>query len=265
MSNKQDSSDFQIDFDAGGSMARRRAELLPDGAYLFEDELDFGGVVKTTIITCAAWLLELYELRAGDLFFTKGNERIRPNSKRFGVFYPPFSITQVAFKNLHGHLMGIADSRPLPSEFRAAPIVFDAAPVKAPAGGEQVNEILAAGRNRKSVDLNPDASALSLKAKRLIDENYLVYPSIARIAKRLGVSHAHLSRQFKGDFGMSPSDYLRKLRVADAPLRLARGEEIINVSMDVGYNDLSRFYKQFRKTTNTSPGVCKTLLRSSHS
>jgi AraC-like DNA-binding protein len=61
---------------------------------------------------------------------------------------------------------------------------------------------------------------------------------------------------------MNPSSYLRQLRVADAPLRLAQGEEIINVSHDMGYNDLSRFYKQFRQTTETSPGACKAILRS---
>ena len=128
--------------------------------------------------------------------------------------------------------------------------------------GEEAIAILAAGVDRQSIDFNPEASKLSREAKQLIDDNYLAHPSIARVAKRLGVSHPHLSRQFKSDFGMTPSDYLRKLRVADAPLRLARGEQIIEVSEDVGYNDLSRFYKQFRKTTNTSPGVCKTMLRS---
>jgi AraC-like DNA-binding protein len=102
---------------------------------------------------------------------------------------------------------------------------------------------------------------LSLKAKRLIDENYLSFPSIARVAGRLGVTHEHLSRQFKRDFEISPGAYLHQLRLADAPLRLARGEEIINVSQDVGYNDLSRFYKQFRKTTKTSPGVCQALMK----
>ncbi|MGH9908785.1 MAG: helix-turn-helix domain-containing protein, partial [Pyrinomonadaceae bacterium] len=65
----------------------------------------------------------------------------------------------------------------------------------------------------------------------------------------------------KRDFEMSPNAYLRQLRVADVPLLLARGEEIVNVSLDVGYNDLSRFYKQFRKTTKTSPGVCRTIMR----
>jgi AraC-like DNA-binding protein len=261
MRNKQNNSDFQIDFDSGGLMARRRTELLPDGTYLFEDELEVGGVVTTTIITCAAWLLELYELRTGDLFFISGQKHIRPKTKRFGVFYPPFSITQPTFNNLKGRLLGIAASASLPAEFETTPIIFEAASIRAPAGGDQVIEILTSGDNRQPIDLNPDASVLCLKAKRLIDQNHLACPSIARIAKRLGVSHAHLSRKFKTDFGMSPSDYFRKLRVADAPLRLARGEEIVNVSEDVGYNDLSRFYKQFRKTTNTSPGVCKTMLR----
>jgi AraC-like DNA-binding protein len=47
------------------------------------------------------------------------------------------------------------------------------------------------------------------------------------------------------------------LRVADATFRLSKGEPIIEISQDVGYNDLSRFYKQFRKSTNTSPGACR--------
>jgi AraC-like DNA-binding protein len=261
VSSKQTNSEFQIDFDSGGSMSRRKAQLLPDGSYLFEDELDMRGVVTATIITCEAWLLELYELQSGELYFRSGKELIRPGTKCFGVFYAPFSISQVSFNDCRGRFLGIAGTELLPRELKARPIVFEASSIEAPALGNQVIEILTSGTNPQLIDLSPDASLLSLKAKRLIDDNHLAYPSIARIANRLSVSHAHLARQFKRDFGMSPSDYLRTLRVADAPLRLARGEEIIKVSGDVGYNDLSRFYKQFRKTTNTSPGACKTLLR----
>lgn len=241
-------------------MARRRAELLPDGAYLFEDELAVKGLVTTTIITCSAWLLELYELRTGEVFLSSGKARIHPGAQRFGVFYAPFSITQLSLNNSQGRFWGVASTQQLPAEFRT-PVIFAVDSIAAPASVNQVIEILASASNRQSIDLSPGASELSRKAKTLIDENHLAYPSIARIAERLGVSHAHLSRRFKSDFGMSPSDYFRRLRVADAPLRLARGEEIISVSEDVGYNDLSRFYKQFRKTTNTSPGACKTMLR----
>ena len=107
----------------------------------------------------------------------------------------------------------------------------------------------------------PDLSPVSSKTKRLIDDNYLIYPSIARIAERLKVSHEHVSRQFKKDYGLTPSAYLHKLRVAEATFRLSKGEEIIDISLDVGYNDLSRFYKQFRKATRTSPAVCRKQVR----
>ncbi len=117
--------------------------------------------------------------------------------------------------------------------------------------------MLTNGRNKQSIDINSSPSLLSLKAKRLIDESYRVFPSIARIAERLGVRHEHLSRQFKRDYKMAPNTYLHRVRAAEASYKLQRGEEIIEVSADVGYNDLSRFYKQFRKGMKTSPGSCR--------
>jgi AraC-like DNA-binding protein len=262
--NKQKRTDFQIEFNESGKLARRKTQLLQDGTYLFEDELSFEGMLIAKVITCSAWLLELYELQSGELSFISGNQQIHPHTKCFGVLYSPFSITQPRFKDVQGRLIGIAATETLPAEFTVAPIVFETTFKQPPSSIGQVLEILQTGDKRQSIAMNPQPSLLSLKAKRLIDENYLAYPSMARIAKRLGVTLEHLSRQFKRDFTMSPSAYFRQLRVADVPLRLARGEEIIQVSQEVGYNDLSRFYKQFRKTTNTSPGACKTIMRSTH-
>ena len=261
MGNRRKNSAFQVELAGGGSLARRKTALLPGGAFLFEDELAVCGAFTADVITCAAWLVEFYELAAGEIFFISGAERIRPRAKRFGVLYPPFSIVRPYFNNAAGHLVGIAATDPLPAELRAAPIVFDAACAAPPSGVEQALEILRASDKRQPVEANPNPSWLARRTKRLIDESYLVYPAIARIAARLGVTPEHLSRQFKRDYGMPPSAYLRQLRVADAPLLLARGAEIINVAQDVGYNDLSRFYKQFRKTTKTSPGACQRIMK----
>lgn len=261
MSNKEKRSDFHVEFADGGLLARRQTKFLPDGAYLFEDKLEVKGTLTARVITCAAWLLELYELKAGELFFISGEAHIHPHTKCFGVFYPPFTISQPCFKNARGRLVGVAATASLPAELMTVPVVFETSLTESPSSAAQVIEIVRAGESRQAIEMNPKPSLLSLKAKKLIDANYLAYPSIARVATRLNVTHEHLSRQFKRDFHLSPSNYLRQLRVADAPLRLARGEEIINVSQDVGYNDLSRFYKQFRKTTNTSPGACKTIMR----
>lgn len=264
MRKKQSTSEnsyFQLQSDAGAVIARRQTSFLEDGAYLFQDDLDVHGLLAAKVITCTAWLIELYELKAGNVFFISGTREIRATAKCFGVLYPPFTISQPTVENAKGRLVGVASTEALPTGFTGVPTMFETTRTELPTGVAQVLEIVKLGKNPQSVELNPKPSLLSVKAKRLIDENYLSYPSISRIAQRLGVSHEHLSRQFKRDFEISPSAYLHQLRLADAPLKLAKGEKIINVSQDVGYNDLSRFYKQFRKTTKTSPGVCQTLMK----
>jgi AraC-like DNA-binding protein len=252
---------FQLQSDAGAVIARRQTSFLADGAYLFQDELEVHGVLASKVITCTAWLIELYELKAGSIFFIHGTCKVQANGKCFGVLYPPFTISQPALENVKGRLVGVAATEPLPTGFTQGPTMFETKSMELPTSVAQVLEIVRLGKNHQSVQLNPKPSLLSLNTKRLIDENYLSYPSISRIAQRLGVTHEHLSRQFKRDFEISPRAYLHQLRLADAPLKLAKGEEIINVSQDIGYNDLSRFYKQFRKTTKTSPGVCQTLMK----
>ncbi len=223
--------------------------------------MEVQGGLTAKVITCAAWLLELYELKAGEVFFISGTTHVRPATKCFGVLYPPFTISQACFENANGRLVGVAATESLPAGLTRVPRMFETTSSELPTGVAQVLEIVNRGGSHQSVEMNQKPSLLSVKTKRLIDENYLSFPSIARIARRLGVTHEHLSRQFKRDLGMSPSAYLHQLRLADAPLRLAKGEKIINVSQDIGYNDLSRFYKQFRKTTKTSPGVCQTLMK----
>jgi AraC-like DNA-binding protein len=237
--------------------SRRRMEWSESGAFQIEDVLDIKGAGAMTFVMCDRWLFELFELEAGEYYFMRGTECVHPQTRRFGTFYPPFSILRVCFRDVRGRWTGMASSARLPERFMAAPTLFETASTEAPQSIEQVEEILDASYNRRSIDLNPKPSLLSLKAKRLLDENYLIHPSIARIAARLKVTHAHLTRQFKRDFGLSPSAYCHQVRIAEAMFRLAKGEEIIDISQDVGYNDLSRFYKQFRKAKTQTPGYCQ--------
>lgn len=253
-------SSAQLEFDKGILPARRKTANLPDNLYFFEDELKNEGILTAKVITCAGWLLELLKLKTGEIFFQTGTDEIHPNTKHLAIFYPPFTITRPCFKNVEGYLKGIAGAAGLPEKFSKHPVVFEANFSAFPTNIKQITELLALSRNVQIVDSYPKASLLSLRAKKLIDENYQIYPSIARIAARLKVSHEHLTRQFKFDFEMSPNAYLHQLRIADATFRLSQGEKIIEVSGDVGYNDLSRFYKQFRKSTTTSPGFCQSVI-----
>jgi AraC-like DNA-binding protein len=100
-------------------------------------------------------------------------------------------------------------------------------------------------------------SPLSRKTKSLIASSYRSDVAIADIADQLGVSHAHLTRQFKRDYGLTPVGYRHRLRVTEAMGRLSQGEKILDVGYEVGFNDTTRFYEDFRKVTGTSPGKCR--------
>ena len=78
----------------------------------------------------------------------------------------------------------------LPEKFMAVPILFETDFTAPPKSVERVKEILNSSYNRQSIELNPTPSLLSIQVKRLINETYLARPSIARIAARLGVTHA---------------------------------------------------------------------------
>lgn len=232
-----------------------------DGSFSISDSVDIKGEGCSFFVFGPAWLLEILDLTSGEFFFLSNGEPIRPAGRRFGIYYPPFTIINGCVKDMKGSLAGIGAVGEPPSGLPSVPSIFDTTFEGELSSTGQAVEIVRAASGIQSIEFNPNPSLLSIKAKKIIDENYRIYPSIARIAARLGVSHEHTTRGFKRDYGMSPSAYLHQLRVAEATHKLTLGEEIVDISMDVGYNDLSRFYKQFRKATKTSPGDCRTIMQ----
>jgi AraC-like DNA-binding protein len=234
-------------------------QILQDGSYSINDNVSVDAEGISPFVFCAGWLLEVLEIESGEFYFLRDGEAVRPRAKRFGIFYPPFCVVRSYANNLTGKVRGVGTTTPLPG-LPKHPVIFETRFTKPFSTAAQAVEVFAAATRIQSIEPNTKPSLLSVRAKRLIDENYLAFPSIARVADRLKVSHAHLTRQFKRDFEMTPSEYLHHLRVADATYRLSLGEPIIEISQDVGYNDLSRFYKQFRKKTTTSPANCRNIL-----
>lgn len=232
---------------------------LGDGGYAISDLLNISGSGSGYFIFARGWLLEIISLISGEFYFYSDGKEVRPKEGRFGVYYPRFSIVKSRVVECSAKVTGVGSVEWI-DELPSAPFIFETGFEGDFTHIGEALDVLASGRNRKSIEVNTGPSLLSIQAKRLIDENYLIFPSLGKIAARLGVSHEHMSRQFKRDFGLSPSEYLHNLRVSEATHRLSAGEEIVDISLEVGYNDLSRFYKQFRKTTATSPAACRTLL-----
>jgi len=69
-----------------------------------------------------------------------------------------------------------------------------------------------------------------------------------------GRTHEHLCRLFKKHLGITPTEYINDLRLNYAENLLLNSDiEIIQVCYNSGFNNLSYFYKLFKKRFNTTP------------
>jgi transcriptional regulator GlxA family with amidase domain len=102
---------------------------------------------------------------------------------------------------------------------------------------------------------------LAHQIKISIDRTFEQDCLLTRLADELCISPAHLSRVFKKRYGLTAVDYRSKLRSVWAVQQLIRNEQrnISDIAFEVGYNDLSRFNKQFRRHLRMAPGALKKL------
>ncbi|MEC0169615.1 AraC family transcriptional regulator [Paenibacillus graminis] len=85
--------------------------------------------------------------------------------------------------------------------------------------------------------------------------------SIDHMAATLGYHRAHLSKAFKQKTGLSPKQYLLKMRMDKAKSLLSGTLTIDQVASSVGFNDALYFSRQFRKFSGMSPSEYRSLLR----
>ena len=77
---------------------------------------------------------------------------------------------------------------------------------------------------------------------------------LAAELKSLPVSQAHLIRLFRTHFGITPNEYLNRLRVDNACLRLLHSKaNLLDIAYSTGFGSLSGFYFWFKKTCGVSP------------
>jgi AraC family cel operon transcriptional repressor len=93
---------------------------------------------------------------------------------------------------------------------------------------------------------------VKLKYEMEKKENFI--PGINKMHELCERTPEHLSRSFKKYYNESPTDYITNLRLNYAANLLSNSDEdITNIAMDCGFENLSHFYHLFRKKFDTSP------------
>jgi len=177
-----------------------------------------------------------------------------------GYYWAPFSIIHEIpgmSSMWNCRFVGFSTQGKPPAAWLTVSMSFDLGDIPLARTPEEFASLLTKPLPFEPLEGTTPVSPLSRKTKTLIASNYRADIAVADIADQLGVSHAHLTRQFKRDYGLTPVGYRHRLRVTDAMSRLSQGEKILDVGYEVGFNDTTRFYEDFRKVTGTSPGKCR--------
>lgn len=222
-----------------------------NGAMWLNQRLEVEGEFRDQFVTGPTAILEYIQIKRGSLWIGDSQKR-----GSVALLLPAFSVTPVRYADVATEAVAVLFKPDAQKQNDSNAVLFETNGHQMPQDARMLLQLMESTEGLPVS--NPCArSTLSLSAKKILDEKYKERPSIANLATSLGVSHSHLARRFKSDFGLAPMEYFHRLRVAEAAWMLSGGEKILKVSMEVGYEDLSRFYKQFRKITSHSPGYCK--------
>jgi transcriptional regulator GlxA family with amidase domain len=87
-----------------------------------------------------------------------------------------------------------------------------------------------------------------------LHQNFVNQLTRQEIAEAVGVSKNYLSEIFRHELGLSPWDYLTRLRLQKAKeLLCSTGDSITTVAAQTGFDDSAYFSRVFRKNTGMSP------------
>jgi len=97
-------------------------------------------------------------------------------------------------------------------------------------------------------------------ARDFITENYSRKFSLKEVAQRSCLSVNHLLRSFKAVFGMSPYQFLARVKLSKAKFFLEKSDYLVaQISFLVGFDSISSFIRLFKSVFNVTPLKYKRL------
>jgi AraC-like DNA-binding protein len=224
--------------------------MLPEHEGLLALDQTFMGSDTRAVVTHGASILACVEVIEGRLSFPLTSGSIEAPS-RFVLVIPPRSVLPMQFEKALVRSQGIAGfSLPVMKgasllEWHGEDLLVDRSSAERAACGRLLQE------------LRPDEGvAASTVRARMLLHKLIAHPAPLRsAAKQVGLSTEALSRSFSRAYTVPPKQYCHRARLFEAALRLMLGATVLEAAFDAGFQDLKRFYVQFKRLLGTTPGT----------
>lgn len=109
----------------------------------------------------------------------------------------------------------------------------------------------------------PEDYARIAKALDLVQRRYGERLAVSELARSAGLSISQLQREFLRLLGLTPSEYITKVRVLMARRALERSDRAVGtIALDLGFYDQSHFTRVFRRQTGLTPLAYRQRFRS---
>jgi AraC-like DNA-binding protein len=103
-------------------------------------------------------------------------------------------------------------------------------------------------------EVPPSAQARVTRVVRMMEEMPAARHSLARLAEEARLSPYHFLRTFQSVVGLTPHQYVLRMRLRRAAARLVQEKTgVLEIALDCGFGDISNFNRSFRAEFGRSP------------
>ena len=97
-------------------------------------------------------------------------------------------------------------------------------------------------------------SQIAEKTVHFLEKNFNQEITYSTLSNHLNFNSTYISRCFKKIYGLTPLDYLKKIRLKEAEFNLIHTDFTVEkIAFDIGFNSNSYFSRTFSKEYGLSP------------
>jgi AraC-like DNA-binding protein len=243
-------SDVGARIDAVGS----RVVQVDAGLVRIEQRMRIAGPAIGTDVSGPACIVASVRVARGEVDYLCGRTQVTAPAA-FDLVLPPCAIVQVRLERTDATSIAVAFRPGRGDRVPRHALLLPAAADRPLRTVDDARARLGDVDDGVEIGRTADPRSLAARAKQIVDAHYAGRLEIGRLARRLHVTGPALSRAFRAAYGIPPVRYRHQVRIVDALVRLAEGSVPADVFQEVGFDDLSRFYKVFRTVACAAPGT----------